>query len=59
MIGNDEVEALSERFLGRAAEQSRRGAVPPTDESRTIGVNDGVAGLIDDLLGETGGWVHK
>ena len=59
MIGDDEIEALSERFFGREAEQRRRGAVPATDESRTIGVDDGVAGLIDHSLGESGGHIHK
>ena len=58
VLGDDQIEALAERFFGRKAEQLSTGAVPAYDLPGAIGTDQCVSDLINYRLGQFGLHFH-
>src|SRR5262249_15318874 len=52
ILGNDQLDTLAERLLGRIAKQHGRGVVPANDRSRAVFTDNGVRELIENSFGQ-------
>src|SRR5215470_16798883 len=54
MLGYDQFDTSAEHFLGRIAKQHGRRMVPANDRARSVGTDDSISDLIENLLGQFG-----